>query len=120
MARHRIYRRYGRRHTRHTHHSETHSLLGTVFGGSAAAIPFVASNTGTGISVVEDILYNIQNATQGGIVDLHNLGDELKGGLWNNMGEVIGFGLVGAGFAYAGKKLKLNKLTKFTKKWSIF
>ena len=106
------------RHYRHAH--ETHSLLGAIFGGTAAALPFISSNTGTGMSVLEDVVANIQNAQAGGQPQLQYLGMEIKNGVINNIGDMIGLGIAAGAFAWAGRKFKLNKATRISRKWSIF
>jgi len=120
MARHRIYRRYGRRHTRHTHHSETHGIIPVTIGAAAAAIPFLSNNTGTGISVMEDLLGNLQNAQYGQPVQLQYVGPELVGAIKNNIGEIVELGILAGAFAWGARKFKLNKVTKVSKKWSLF
>jgi len=115
-----IIKRYVRkRHTKH-YHEHTNSVLGTMFGAGAVAVPLVSNNTGTGISVIEDLIYNTQNAMNGGYVNLSNLGMELRNGLMNNIGDVLVLGGTGVALAWLGKKFKINKLTKISKKWSIF
>jgi len=72
------------------------------------------------MSVLEDVVANIQNMQAGGQPQLQLLGEEIKNGLINNMGDMIGLGIAAIGFTWAGRKFRLNKATRISRKWSIF
>lgn len=103
------------RRSRRAVHRPTHGIIPVELGGIAAAIPFFdTSETG------ESAVTHIMTALDGNADQWNYVLPALKGGVWNNLGEIVGLGAAAAGFAWAGRKFGLGKATAITKKWSVF
>jgi hypothetical protein len=101
-----------------------HSVLGTMIGSAAAAIPFIApdpmQNEGNVLTFIGKAL---ESGSAGDNVDaMNNLGaagQSFISGIVTNFVPILGLTALGAGVSWAGRKYARSS-TNVSRKWRVF
>jgi hypothetical protein len=102
-----------------------HSILGTLIGASAVALPFVTPSTVSGFdeSPIEFLGYAADYASQGNnqeaALNTRLAGESIVAGVVNNFIPIIGLAALGAGVAWAGRRYA-KSATNISRKWRVF
>jgi hypothetical protein len=102
-----------------------HSILGTLIGASAVALPFVTPTTVSGFteSPIEFLGYAADFAASGNnqeaALNARLAGESVVAGVVQNFIPIIGLAALGAGVAWAGRRYARSS-TNVSRKWRVF